>query len=72
VLDLVLFQNANLRGGFLLVEVRLTGFNEYGCCMKRSIEMRMLKLADEARIVRLSDPDSGLCVENAAQAKHVK
>ena len=31
--------------------------------MKRYIEMLLLKLADGARILRLSDPQSGLCLE---------
>jgi hypothetical protein len=31
--------------------------------MKAKIEMLMLKLADGARILRFSDPDSGLCLE---------
>ena len=31
--------------------------------MKRDIEMLLLKLADGARILRLSDPESGLCLE---------
>jgi hypothetical protein len=31
--------------------------------MKRDIEMLLLKLADGARILRLSDPKSGLCLE---------
>ena len=31
--------------------------------MKRDIEMLLLKLKDGARILRLSDPESGLCLE---------
>ena len=31
--------------------------------MKRDIEMLLLKLTDGARILRLSDPKSGLCLE---------
>jgi hypothetical protein len=31
--------------------------------MKREIEMLLLKLADGARILRLSDAESGLCLE---------
>ena len=31
--------------------------------MKRDIEMLLLKLADGARILRLSDRESGLCLE---------
>lgn len=31
--------------------------------MKREIEMLLLKLADGARILRLSEPESGLCLE---------
>jgi hypothetical protein len=31
--------------------------------MKRDIEMLLLKLADGARILRLSEPESGLCLE---------
>jgi hypothetical protein len=31
--------------------------------MKRDIEMLLLKLADGARVLRLSDPASGLCLE---------
>jgi hypothetical protein len=31
--------------------------------MKRDIEMLLLKLADGVRILRLSDPQSGLCLE---------
>lgn len=31
--------------------------------MKRDIEMLLLKLADGARILRLSEPQSGLCLE---------
>jgi hypothetical protein len=31
--------------------------------MKRDIEMLLLKLTDGARILRLSDPESGLCLE---------
>lgn len=31
--------------------------------MKRDIEMLLLKLADGARVLRLSDPESGLCLE---------
>ena len=31
--------------------------------MKRDIEMLLLKLADGARILRLSDSESGLCLE---------
>lgn len=31
--------------------------------MKRDIEMLLLKLTDGARILRLSDPGSGLCLE---------
>lgn len=31
--------------------------------MKRDLEMLLLKLADGARVLRLSDPKSGLCLE---------
>jgi hypothetical protein len=31
--------------------------------MKRDIEMLLLKLTDGARILRLSEPQSGLCLE---------
>ena len=31
--------------------------------MKREVEMAMLKLVDGARILRLSEPESGLCLE---------
>ena len=31
--------------------------------MKRNIEMLLLKLADGARVLRLSEPESGLCLE---------
>ena len=31
--------------------------------MKRDIEMLTLKLTDKARILRLSEPQSGLCLE---------
>jgi hypothetical protein len=31
--------------------------------MKRDIEILLLKLTDGARIMRLSDPKSGLCLE---------
>jgi len=31
--------------------------------MKRDIEMLLLKLADGARIIRISEPESGLCLE---------
>jgi hypothetical protein len=31
--------------------------------MKRDIEMLLLKLADGARILRLREPESGLCLE---------
>ena len=31
--------------------------------MNRDIEMLLLKLVDGARILRLSDPESGLCLE---------
>jgi hypothetical protein len=31
--------------------------------MKRDVEMLLLKLADGARILRLSEPESGLCLE---------
>ena len=31
--------------------------------MKRDIEMLLLKLADGARILRFSEPESGLCLE---------
>ena len=31
--------------------------------MKRDFEMLLLKLADGARVLRLSDPRSGLCLE---------
>ena len=31
--------------------------------MKRDIEILLLKLADGARILRLSEPGSGLCLE---------
>ena len=31
--------------------------------MKSDIEMLLLKLADGARILRLSEPESGLCLE---------
>ncbi len=35
--------------------------------MKRSIEMLLLKLADGARILRLYEPSSGLCLEKRLQ-----
>jgi hypothetical protein len=46
--------------------------------MKREIEILMLKLADGARILRFSEPQSGLCLEKrldsdqpvARQKKH--
>ena len=31
--------------------------------MKREIEMLLLKLADGARVLRFSEPGSGLCLE---------
>ena len=31
--------------------------------MKRDIEVLLLKLADNARVLRLSEPQSGLCLE---------
>jgi hypothetical protein len=31
--------------------------------MKRDIEVLLLKLADGARILRLNEPESGLCLE---------
>ena len=31
--------------------------------MKRDIEMLLLRLADDARVLRLSEPKSGLCLE---------
>jgi hypothetical protein len=31
--------------------------------MKRDIEMLLLKLADGVRILRFSEPESGLCLE---------
>jgi hypothetical protein len=31
--------------------------------VKRDIEMLLLKLADNARVLRLSEPQSGLCLE---------
>ena len=31
--------------------------------MKSNIEMLLLKLADGARVLRLSEPESGLCLE---------
>lgn len=31
--------------------------------MKREIEILLLKLADGARVLRLSEPESGLCLE---------
>ena len=31
--------------------------------MKRDIELLLLKLADGARILRFSEPESGLCLE---------
>jgi hypothetical protein len=31
--------------------------------MKRDVEMLLLKLADGARILRFSEPESGLCLE---------
>jgi hypothetical protein len=31
--------------------------------MKRDVEMLLLKLADGARIIRISEPESGLCLE---------
>ena len=37
--------------------------------MKRGIEMLLLKLADGARILRLSEPDSGLCLEKRLDPK---
>jgi len=35
--------------------------------MKRSIEMLLLKLADGGRVLRFSDPSSGLCLEKRLQ-----
>ena len=32
--------------------------------MKRPIEMLLLQLADGARILRLNEPESGLCLES--------
>ncbi len=48
--------------------------------MKRNIELLLLKLADGGRILRLSEPHSGLCLEKrldseeavARQKKHWK
>ena len=37
--------------------------------MKRDIEMLLLKLADGARILRLSDRESGLCLEKRLDPK---
>ena len=37
--------------------------------MKRDIEMLLLKLADGARILRLSEPQSGLCLEKRLDAE---
>ena len=31
--------------------------------MKRNVEILLLKLADGARVLRLSEPKSGLCLE---------
>jgi hypothetical protein len=37
--------------------------------MKAEIELLMLKLVDGARILRLSDPASGLCLEKRLDSK---
>lgn len=37
--------------------------------MKAEIELLLLKLADGARILRLSDPVSGLCLEKRLDSK---
>ena len=31
--------------------------------MKREIEIELVKLADKTRLLRLNDPESGLCLE---------
>jgi hypothetical protein len=36
--------------------------------MKRDIEMLLLKLADGARVLRFSEPESGLCLEKRLDA----
>jgi hypothetical protein len=36
--------------------------------MKRDIEMLLLKLADGARVLRISEPESGLCLEKRLDA----
>ena len=36
--------------------------------MKREIEMLLLKLADGARVLRFSEPESGLCLEKRLDA----
>jgi len=36
--------------------------------MKRHVEMLLLKLADGGRILRLSEPQSGLCLEKRLDA----
>lgn len=37
--------------------------------MKRDIELLLLKLADGGRILRLSEPHSGLCLEKRLDAR---
>jgi hypothetical protein len=37
--------------------------------MKRDIELLLLKLADGGRILRLSEPQSGLCLEKRLDAQ---
>jgi len=37
--------------------------------MKRDIEMLLIKLADGARILRFSEPASGLCLEKRLEPK---
>jgi hypothetical protein len=37
--------------------------------VKREIEMLLLKLADGARILRFSEPESGLCLEKRLDPK---
>ena len=37
--------------------------------MKREIEMLLLKLTDGARVLRLSEPESGLCLEKRLDPK---
>lgn len=37
--------------------------------MKRDVELLLLKLADGGRILRLSEPQSGLCLEKRLDAR---